>query len=456
MLHAEAAQALFNDVPPHDLTLDLGAASRNRAMPTRQRSKSDTYMTSPTTFNGPAFSFAGPEEGKQNQQQQQHQQPSGAIDPRALDGSSPGWENFKASAMALQQHQGSALVTEDENDALTADLPSQAGPSSRRRSVVDSSPYDTFNLGGTASSQREYLVPPSPGGVRRSKSHGPAHKRGAQSEDYTASTFSPRSGQFGDLRTPHIQMPHDMKQEQSYHSHSYGQQEQQPGNRFLGGGYEPQNYGQNNNQYDISSLPPMPSAFLSGQENQYGLPTSSSGGNYSRQPSVDYGQQQMPPSYQGYLPTALDQYNVNANNHLLQHTNYPPYMPSGMSFDPASMTYNHSDMSYEQDGRFATGPDGLLDPGRMRRRSSVRSDTSGVSGISGVSDFTWESKTTEATKQAAKRRRKDPAAAKFVCEYCNETFTRAYNLKGHIRSHEGLKPFTCEVCNKGELYYSPL
>lgn len=437
LLHAEAGQALFNDVPPHDLTLDLSASTRNRAPPTRQRSKSDTFISSPTALEGPSFSFSGP-----NSANSQQQQPETAIDPRALDGSSPGWESFKASAMALRQHQGSALVTDEEDNYLSADMPSQAGPSARRRSVVESGPYDSLNQGG--SKQQNYLVPPSPGGIRRSQSHGSGHKRGALSENYTASTFSPRDGRFSETQ-------------QSYNTQAYVQAD---GNRLLGGGYEPQTYDQNQGQYDIPNLPPMPTAFLSGgQENQYGPPTSSSIGDYSRQLSVDYGQQQpqhpvQQPNYQGYLPAMPVPYSMPVNAPFMHGGPYFPYPPAGVAFNPNAMAYNQANMGYDQEKRFVTGPDGLLDPGRMRRRSSVRSDTSGVSGLSGASDFTWESKTTEATKQAAKRRRKDPSAAKFVCEYCGETFTRAYNLKGHIRSHEGLKPFTCEVCNKGQFMLS--
>lgn len=37
-----------------------------------------------------------------------------------------------------------------------------------------------------------------------------------------------------------------------------------------------------------------------------------------------------------------------------------------------------------------------------------------------------------ATKQAAIARRKPGAEAKFACPFCNETFTRAYNLRGHM------------------------
>ncbi|GAA6009343.1 hypothetical protein JCM10207_004356 [Rhodosporidiobolus poonsookiae] len=64
--------------------------------------------------------------------------------------------------------------------------------------------------------------------------------------------------------------------------------------------------------------------------------------------------------------------------------------------------------------------------------------------------FTKESKTTQATIDAAKRRRNVNAVAKFVCELCGESFTRRYNLKGHQRAHKGEKPFKCEFegCDK--------
>ncbi|KAF7336934.1 Calcineurin responsive transcriptional factor [Mycena venus] len=43
--------------------------------------------------------------------------------------------------------------------------------------------------------------------------------------------------------------------------------------------------------------------------------------------------------------------------------------------------------------------------------------------------------------------------ANFICPIpgCGSTFTRSFNLKGHIRSHNGEKPFTCEwpECGKG-------
>ncbi|GAA6051458.1 hypothetical protein JCM3770_004542 [Rhodotorula araucariae] len=65
-------------------------------------------------------------------------------------------------------------------------------------------------------------------------------------------------------------------------------------------------------------------------------------------------------------------------------------------------------------------------------------------------EFTKESKTTQATIDAAKRRRNANAVAKFVCELCGETFTRRYNLRGHQRAHKGEKPYKCSYdgCDK--------
>jgi hypothetical protein len=54
-------------------------------------------------------------------------------------------------------------------------------------------------------------------------------------------------------------------------------------------------------------------------------------------------------------------------------------------------------------------------------------------------DASMESKTTQATIEAAKKRRNANAVAKFVCELCGETFTRRYNLRG--ASFSSLLPF---------------
>lgn len=59
--------------------------------------------------------------------------------------------------------------------------------------------------------------------------------------------------------------------------------------------------------------------------------------------------------------------------------------------------------------------------------------------------------TTLRTANASHKRRKQEAG--FVCPFpgCGSTFTRSFNLKGHIRSHNEEKPFVCHWpgCGKG-------
>lgn len=47
---------------------------------------------------------------------------------------------------------------------------------------------------------------------------------------------------------------------------------------------------------------------------------------------------------------------------------------------------------------------------------------------------------------AAKRVQKHPAT--FQCSLCPKRFTRAYNLRSHLRTHTDERPFVCTVCGK--------
>lgn len=45
-----------------------------------------------------------------------------------------------------------------------------------------------------------------------------------------------------------------------------------------------------------------------------------------------------------------------------------------------------------------------------------------------------------------KRQQKHPAT--FQCTLCPKRFTRAYNLRSHLRTHTDERPFVCSVCGK--------
>jgi hypothetical protein len=47
---------------------------------------------------------------------------------------------------------------------------------------------------------------------------------------------------------------------------------------------------------------------------------------------------------------------------------------------------------------------------------------------------------------SAKRVQKHPAT--FQCTLCPKRFTRAYNLRSHLRTHTDERPFVCTVCGK--------
>ncbi|KAF2185398.1 hypothetical protein K469DRAFT_576397 [Zopfia rhizophila CBS 207.26] len=82
-------------------------------------------------------------------------------------------------------------------------------------------------------------------------------------------------------------------------------------------------------------------------------------------------------------------------------------------------------------------------------KSSRRSSTSSIPHRDYILDLADPSRPNSAQTgdgSNAKRTQKHPAT--FQCNLCPKRFTRAYNLRSHLRTHTDERPFVCSVCGK--------
>ncbi|KAK7460368.1 hypothetical protein VKT23_009091 [Stygiomarasmius scandens] len=74
----------------------------------------------------------------------------------------------------------------------------------------------------------------------------------------------------------------------------------------------------------------------------------------------------------------------------------------------------------------------------------ITGNTIGVTALSATRQVA-----TDAVVQASRLRRKDPGRkGRFICPTCGRDFTANHNLKYHINSHRGKRPYECEHCEK--------
>jgi hypothetical protein len=105
------------------------------------------------------------------------------------------------------------------------------------------------------------------------------------------------------------------------------------------------------------------------------------------------------------------------------------------------------------------GPElGMSIPTQRLRSVEVGMPMDGLMEASGMNMHGSESMTvtkvnvtTPSTKDASEKRRKQPANFQCPVPGCGSTFTRHFNLKGHMRSHAEEKPYQCKWpgCGKG-------
>ncbi|KAJ8088477.1 hypothetical protein PM082_022550 [Marasmius tenuissimus] len=117
----------------------------------------------------------------------------------------------------------------------------------------------------------------------------------------------------------------------------------------------------------------------------------------------------------------------------LEETWCPPNELSGDSHEERQPTNKNRSRSPESESSLAASSARILEP-----------TTSGLT-------HTKTTSTTGRTAKASHKRRKQEASFPCPVPGCGSTFTRSFNLKGHIRSHNEEKPFVCHWpgCGKG-------
>lgn len=90
-------------------------------------------------------------------------------------------------------------------------------------------------------------------------------------------------------------------------------------------------------------------------------------------------------------------------------------------------------------------PEAGLQPPRRRQSTSSLPDRDYILSLADP-EYQSPSGTGGETSGGTERVQKHPAT--FQCTLCPKRFTRAYNLRSHLRTHTDERPFVCTVCGK--------
>ena len=92
------------------------------------------------------------------------------------------------------------------------------------------------------------------------------------------------------------------------------------------------------------------------------------------------------------------------------------------------------------------GASSSRDPSPNRIEKNRRSSTSSVPSRDYILDLADPERPNASPNAGQTRVQKHPAT--FQCNLCPKRFTRAYNLRSHLRTHTDERPFVCTVCGK--------
>jgi hypothetical protein len=118
---------------------------------------------------------------------------------------------------------------------------------------------------------------------------------------------------------------------------------------------------------------------------------------------------------------------------------------------------SRSDALSARDADCTVSPKNSMLDRRSRSSSSARGRNGSLSSRNGRSssnapdqrDYILDLANPErTTSNGAESRRQQKHPATFQCTLCPKRFTRAYNLRSHLRTHTDERPFVCTVCGK--------
>jgi hypothetical protein len=325
-----------------------------------------------------------------------------AMPPSPEHGSTSLPLNAHPSQSGLQSYNSAPLLNITQAPVSSSMAATQSSPGSQQHSPAPShSSVSTAGPSYFQLQQHQSLAPPQwhPGGsgvgamLRRYKTTGstPGHRRGALSEDIPSTTWERRNAVSANEFLRNITAPDGSLAPPSTSSTSSTSPSPPP---MLGGGADSLGLGLGGGHYGSSAS----SAY--GIDEEYGSLNGGTGPTRGRRRGSSAASERSP---------------------YHRHLSISPSPSRSPHFAQPNDLYNPS-------GSIANAPDIL--PATSVERQHV---------------------TTPATELASQSRRKNKAPFTCPVEGCGSTFTRQFNLKGHLRSHREERPYVCKwpKCNKG-------